>query len=139
MHQTWALGLSHYLALADNFSFHLVMEKGTNIQLVFAPGQYYQLWFITFLSPFHGQGAPTKQVHTHMECTYSVGWTCHYFELLYFEYVIYKQGVRVCFHWVAVTTTSFFLKGFCGWESHVQVPQEALFSLGTRVERPSPL
>jgi hypothetical protein len=28
-----------------------------------------------------------------MECTYSVGWTCHYFELLYFEYVIYKQWV----------------------------------------------
>jgi hypothetical protein len=31
-----------------------------------------------------------------MECTYSVGWTCHYFELLYFEYVICKR-VRVCF------------------------------------------
>lgn len=28
-----------------------------------------------------------------MECTYSVGSLCHHFELLYFEYDIYKQGM----------------------------------------------
>lgn len=99
------------LAVVDNFSFSLSWTRGPN-----------------------KVGSHTYGVHILCWVDMSLFWATVF-------WVCYLQtgGVRVCLHWVAVTTTSFFLKGFCGWESHVQVPQEALFSLGTRVERPSPL
>jgi hypothetical protein len=48
-----------------------------------------------------------------MECTYSVVWTCHYFQLLYFEYVICKR-VRVCFPFGLWQPPVFFKKVFVG-------------------------
>lgn len=139
MHQTWALGLSHYLALADNFSFHLVMEKGTNIQVVFALGQYYQLWLITFLSPFHGQG-PQQSRFTHL-------WSAHTLlggHVIILSYCILSmlftnKGCQGLFPLGGCDNHQFFLKRFLWVGISCEVPQEALFSLGTRVESPSPL
>jgi hypothetical protein len=98
-------------AVVDNFSFSLSWTRGPNKVGIHTYGVHIFCWVI--MSLFWA----------------TVFWVCY----------LQTGGVRDCFHWVTVTTTSFFLKCFCGWEAHVKVPQEALFSLGTRVDSPSPL
>jgi hypothetical protein len=98
-------------AVVDNFSFSLSRTRGPKKVGLHTDGVHILCW--VDMSLFWA----------------TVFWVCY----------LQTVGVRVCFHWVAVTTTSFFKKGFCGWESHMKAPQKPLFSLGTRVERPSPL